>query len=243
MQQPFTHDDLYALLQLAARDATAVQSNGAQAVVDRMRQFMSAQLAEKLPQYDVFVHISVSPYSFDVGSWMNKVKTDASGQVAACTVTWAGAPGVLPAGASNLGIGCVVTYFAKATAQAQPQPQPVAGGERDGFFNLPPNIAFGVTALVNSSAQQTITVYVDDNQNPAATFERNGTQDKNLQTQILNSGKGKVRVVVSANGRTSKLGSRQIDIFKKTYFGLVGAEDGTDDDYNDSLVVLNWPLG
>ena len=95
MQQPFTHDDLYALLQLAARDATAVQSNGAQAVVDRMRQFMSAQLAEKLPQYDVFVHISVSPYSFDVGSWMNKVKTDASGQVAACTVTWAGAPGVL----------------------------------------------------------------------------------------------------------------------------------------------------
>jgi len=243
MQQPFTHDDLYALLQQAATDASAVQANGAQAVVDRMRQFMTTQLTEKLSAYDVFVHISVSPYSFDVGSWMNKVKTDASGQIAACTVTWAGAPGVLPAGASNLGIGCVVTYFAKATAQPQPEPQPAGGGERDGVFNLPANIAFGVTALVNSAAEQTITVYLDDNQTPAATFQGNGTQDKNLQTQVLNSGKGKVKVVVSANGKPSKLGSRQVDLFKKTYFGLVGSEDGTDNDYNDSLVVLNWPLG
>ncbi|CAN7740657.1 fucose-binding lectin II [Paraburkholderia sp. 22099] len=241
MQQPFTHDDLYALLQRAATDATAVQSSGAQAVVDRMRQFMTAQLAETLPQYDVFIHISVSPYSFDVGSWMNKVKTDSTGQIEACTVTWAGAPGVLPAGASNLGIGCVVTYFAKATSQVQPEP--ASGGERDGLFSLPPNIAFGVTSLVNSAAEQTINVYIDDNQNPAATFQGNGTQDKNLQTQVLNSGKGKVRVVVSANGKTSKVGSRQVDIFKKTYFGLVGSEDGTDNDYNDSLVVLNWPLG
>jgi hypothetical protein len=241
MQQPFTHDDLYALLQQAATDATAVQSGGAQPVVDRMRQFMTAQLTEKLSQYDVFVHISVSPYSFDVGSWMNKVKADASGQIVACTVTWAGGPGVLPAAASPYGIGCVVTYFAKAAIQ--PAPQPTTGGERDGIFNLPPNIAFGVTSLVNSAAQQTINVYVDDNPSPAATFEGNGTQDKNLQTQVLKSGKGKVRVVVSANGKNSKIGSRQVDIFKKTYFGLVGSEDGTDDDYNDSLVVLNWPLG
>ena len=204
---------------------------------------MTAQLAEKLPQYDVFVHISVSPYSFDVGSWMNKVKTDATGQIAACTVTWAGAPGVLPAAASKYGIGCVVTYFAKATSQSQPGTQPGVGGERDGVFNLPANIAFGVTALVNAADQQTINVYVDDNQNPAATFQGSGTQDKNLQTQVLNSGKGKVRVVVSVNGKNSKLGSRQVDIFKKTYFGLVGSEDGTDDDYNDGLVVLNWPLG
>ncbi|MET3244259.1 hypothetical protein ABIE53_001004 [Burkholderia sp. OAS925] len=50
------------------------------------------------------------------------IKTDASGQIAACTVTWAGAPGVLPAGASYLGIGCVVTYFAKAALQPQPEP-------------------------------------------------------------------------------------------------------------------------
>ncbi|EKS9883792.1 fucose-binding lectin II [Burkholderia cepacia] len=246
MPQPFTHDDLYALLQLAGNDALAVQAGGDQAVLDRMRQFMTAQLVEKLPQFDVFVHLSTVPYSFDISSWMNKVKTDTTGKIDACTVTWAGAPGVLPGAAAKFGIGAVVTYFAKATAQPQPaQPDPAtnAGGERDGIFNLPPNIAFGVTALVNSAAQQTIEVFVDDNPKPAATFQGAGTQDANLNTQVLNSGKGKVRVVVTANGKPSKIGSRQVDIFKKTYFGLVGSEDGTDGDYNDGIAILNWPLG
>ncbi|KUY78038.1 fucose-binding lectin II [Burkholderia cepacia] len=244
MSQPFTHDDLYALLQLAGNDATAVQANGDQAVLDRMRQFMTTQLVEKLPQYDVFVDIATVPYSFDVGSWQNKVKTDAAGEVVACTVTWAGAPGVLPGAAAKFGVGAVVNYFSKATPQpVQPAPAATGGGERDGVFNLPPNIAFGVTALVNSSAQQTIEVFVDDNPKPAATFQGAGTQDANLNTQIVNSGKGKVRVVVTANGKPSKIGSRQVDIFKKTYFGLVGSEDGGDGDYNDGIAILNWPLG
>ncbi|HEY4353473.1 MAG TPA: fucose-binding lectin II, partial [Paraburkholderia sp.] len=90
---------------------------------------------------------------------------------------------------------------------------------------------------------QTIDVYLDDNPKPAATFKGAGSQNENLQTQILNSGKGRVRVIVSANGKPSRLGSRQVDIFKKAYFGIVGSEDGTDDDYNDGIVVLNWPLG
>jgi hypothetical protein len=122
-----------ALLQLAGNDAIAVQANGDQAVLDRMRQFMTTQLVEKLPQYDVFVDIATIPYSFDVGSWQNKVKADAAGQVIACTVTWAGAPGVLPGAAAKFGVGAVVNYFSKAT----PQPEPTepgtttGGGERD----------------------------------------------------------------------------------------------------------------
>jgi hypothetical protein len=48
---------------------------------------------------------------------------------------------------------------------------------------------------------------------------------------------------VEANGKQSKLGSRQVDIFQKAYFGLVASEDGTDNDYNDCLAILNWPLG
>ncbi|MCO1463186.1 fucose-binding lectin II [Burkholderia multivorans] len=241
MQQPFTHDDLYALLQLAGNDAKAVQANGDQAVLDRMRQFMTAQLVEKLPQYDVFVDIATVPYSFDVGSWQNKVKIDAAGQVVACTVTWAGAPGVLPGAAAKFGVGAVVNYFSKATPQ--PDTATAGGGERDGVFNLPPNIAFGVTALVNSSAQQTIEVFVDDDPKPAATFQGAGTHNTNLNTQIVNSGNGKVRVVVTVNGKPSKIGSRQVDIFKKAYFGLVASEDGTDGDYNDGIAILNWPLG
>lgn len=119
----------------------------------------------------------------------------------------------------------------------------IGGGERDGTFNLPPNIKFGVTALTNAANDQTIDIYVDDNPNPAATFKGAGAQNQNLGTKVLDSGKGRVRVIVMANGKPSRLGSRQIDIFKKSYFGIVGSEDGADDDYNDGIVFLNWPLG
>ncbi|HEM7876270.1 fucose-binding lectin II [Burkholderia contaminans] len=117
------------------------------------------------------------------------------------------------------------------------------GGERDGTFNLPPNIKFGVTALTNAANDQTIDIYVDDNPKPVATFKGAGVQDQNLGTKVLDSGKGRVRVIVMANGKPSRLGSRQVDLFKKSYFGIVGSEDGSDDDYNDGIVFLNWPLG
>ncbi|MBN3830458.1 fucose-binding lectin II [Burkholderia sp. Ac-20344] len=118
----------------------------------------------------------------------------------------------------------------------------VGGGERDGTFNLPPNIKFGVTALTHAANDQTIDIYIDDNPKPAATFKGAGVQDQNLGTKVLDSGKGRVRVIVTANGKPSRLGSRQVDLFKKSYFGIVGSEDGTDDDYNDGIVFLNWPL-
>ncbi|RQR29915.1 fucose-binding lectin II [Burkholderia sp. Bp9142] len=116
-------------------------------------------------------------------------------------------------------------------------------GERDGTFNLPPNIKFGVTALTNAANDQTIDIYIDDSPKPAATFKGAGVQDQNLGTKVLDSGKGRVRVIVTANGKPSRLGSRQVDLYKKSYFGIVGSEDGTDDDYNDGVVFLNWPLG
>ncbi|MCA8300743.1 fucose-binding lectin II [Burkholderia seminalis] len=118
-----------------------------------------------------------------------------------------------------------------------------AGGERDGTFNLPPNIKFGVTALTNAANDQTIDIYIDDNPTPTATFRGAGVQDQNLGTKVLDSGKGRVRVIVMANGKPSRLGSRQVDLFKKSFFGIVGSEDGADDDYNDGIVFLNWPLG
>ncbi|KWO47844.1 fucose-binding lectin II [Burkholderia sp. MSMB1459WGS] len=119
----------------------------------------------------------------------------------------------------------------------------IGGGERDGTFNLPANIKFGVTALTNAANDQTIDIYIDDNPKPAATFKGAGAQDQNLGTKVLDSGKGRVRVIVTANGKPSRLGSRQVDIFKKSFFGIVGSEDGADDDYNDGIVFLNWPLG
>ncbi|MGU5164028.1 fucose-binding lectin LecB, partial [Pseudomonas aeruginosa] len=45
------------------------------------------------------------------------------------------------------------------------------------------------------------------------------------------------------NGRPSDLVSAQVILTNELNFALVGSEDGTDNDYNDAVVVINWPLG
>lgn len=103
-----------------------------------------------------------------------------------------------------------------------------------------PTRKFSVTAFVNAANEQTIDIYVDNNPKPVTTFKGVGEQDENLNTSVLNYGNGRVRVIVRVTGKTSRLGSRKVDLFKNVYFGIVGSEDGTDD-YSDSLVNLNWP--
>lgn len=112
---------------------------------------------------------------------------------------------------------------------------------QQGVFKLPANVSFGATALVNSAATQTITVSVDGQ--PKATFTGSGTTDKNLGTQIINSGSGAVQVTVTANGKASDLVSAQVILANKLNLALLGSEDWTDADYNDSVVIINWPLG
>jgi hypothetical protein len=115
------------------------------------------------------------------------------------------------------------------------------GDSTDGICNLPPNIRFGVTAIANSAAEQTIQIFVDDKQ--VAAWRDWSTESKNTQTQVLPSGHGKVQVKVSANGKPSLIDGRHVAMAGKANFFLVASEDGTDNDYNDCLVVINWPLG
>ncbi|MFM0669493.1 fucose-binding lectin II [Paraburkholderia sediminicola] len=115
---------------------------------------------------------------------------------------------------------------------------------RDGTFKLPPNTRFGVTGLVNSAAAQEIDVFIGDDPKPHTLTGKPGTQDGQMGTIILESdATGHVRLTVTANGKQSKLMSRQVDLNQTIYFGLLGAEDGTDNDYNDCIAILNWPLG
>jgi hypothetical protein len=115
------------------------------------------------------------------------------------------------------------------------------GDPTDGTYNLPPNIRFAVTAIANSSAEQTIQIYVDDKL--VATWRDWSLESKNTPTQVLPSGRGKVQVKVSANGKPSLIDGRHVGMAGKTNFFLVATEDGTDNDYNDCLVVINWPIG
>lgn len=107
-------------------------------------------------------------------------------------------------------------------------------------FTLPPNTNFGATAFTNAASTQDIHVLVDGV--VKAHFTGSGLADKNLGTQIVNSGRGKVQVTVTANGKASDLVSAQITLVNKLHFALLGSEDSTDADYNDAIVLLNWPL-
>jgi len=107
-------------------------------------------------------------------------------------------------------------------------------------FTLPPNTNFGATAFTNAAYEQHIHVLVDGA--VKAQFTGSGLADKNLGTQIVNSGKGNVQVTVTANGKASDLVSAQITLANKLHVALLGSEDFTDADYNDAIVLLNWPL-
>lgn len=113
-----------------------------------------------------------------------------------------------------------------------------------GVFKLPPNTQFGATVLTNAALQQVVTVSV--NGAVVASFQGAGTQDRNLGTRLANSGpNGVVTVTVMANGKPSDVCAGQITMGPKMNmnFGLLGAEDGSDMDYNDAILLLNWPLG
>ena len=111
---------------------------------------------------------------------------------------------------------------------------------QQGIFTLPANINFGATALANAGFVQVITVLVDGV--VKATFTGSGNE-KPLGTQIINSGKGNVVVKVAVNGKPSDMVSSQVVLANRLNFALVGSEDSTDGDYNDGIVILNWPLG
>lgn len=112
---------------------------------------------------------------------------------------------------------------------------------QQGVFTLPADISFGVTVLVNSSAAQQVTVLVGG----ALPGEHAhlGTIDQNLGTKLFNSGRGAVQIQVAANGKASDLVSAQLVLTDKLNVAVVGSEDFTDNDYNDAIALLNWPLG
>ena len=111
---------------------------------------------------------------------------------------------------------------------------------KQGVFTLPANINFGATAFANAAYVQVIKIFVDNVLK--ATFTGSGNE-RNLGTQIINSGKGAVRVTVDANGKPSDLVSAQLILTNKLNMAIVGSEDAGDADYNDGIAILNWPIG
>lgn len=123
--------------------------------------------------------------------------------------------------------------------------------DRNANFTLPPNTDFRAIFFANSPPdyQQHIKLFIGDSAEPAAEYKlttRDGTREA-----TLNSGNGKIRVEVWVNGKLSAADARLAPISGKSAngtpftvnFGIVVTEDRqTGTDYNDGIVLLQWPI-
>lgn len=112
------------------------------------------------------------------------------------------------------------------------------GGRQN--FGLPANINFGLNALINSSVTQTIKVFIDDQL--VDSLSDSGIENKNPGAKIYNSKSGKVGLEVWANGKVSGLKYANNPLNNKPGIAILATEDYSDNDYNDTIVILNWPL-
>ncbi|NHB96140.1 fucose-binding lectin II [Photorhabdus stackebrandtii] len=103
-------------------------------------------------------------------------------------------------------------------------------------FQLPQSIRFGLTAYNNTGThQQTIKVYIDGL--PIDTLTGKGTT-----TKSYTSGTGNICIEIEGNGKPCKLRYSYNTLEGKPGAIIIGAENGTNNNYNNSIVILHWPL-
>ncbi|HEY9132113.1 MAG TPA: fucose-binding lectin II [Dyella sp.] len=115
------------------------------------------------------------------------------------------------------------------------------GGKK--CFKLPANTDFALNALINSAATQTIKVYIDGEDKPSHTLTGSGLKNVNPGQIVAHTKTGQVCVEVSVNGKMSKWRFADNPLDNKPGFIVLGTEDGSDNDYNDTIVFINWGLG
>ncbi|RQR32922.1 AidA/PixA family protein [Burkholderia sp. Bp9142] len=122
------------------------------------------------------------------------------------------------------------------------QPDFKPSSDRDGNFNLPPNTGFKAIFYANAAFKQDLKLFIDDATEPAASFL--GNSDDGVRLFILNSSGGKIRIEASANGKKSAVDARlaPLSAGDRAWLGWLGAEDGVDADFNDGIVILQWPI-
>ncbi|VWC75393.1 AidA/PixA family protein [Burkholderia contaminans] len=122
------------------------------------------------------------------------------------------------------------------------QPGFKPSSDRNGHFTLPPNTAFKAIFYANAADRQDLKLFIDDAPEPAASFV--GNSEDGVRMFTLNSNGGKIRIDASANGRPSATDARlaPLSAGDSVWLGWLGAEDGADADYNDGIVILQWPI-
>ncbi|MCC8466609.1 fucose-binding lectin II, partial [Photorhabdus bodei] len=107
-------------------------------------------------------------------------------------------------------------------------------------FQLPQSIRFGLTAYSNTDIhRQTVKVYIDNLL--VDTLTGKGT-DNLMATKAYTSGTGKVCIEIEGDGKPCKLRYAYNTLDGKPGTVTIGAENDAKNNYNDCVVILNWPL-
>ncbi|KAA1184955.1 fucose-binding lectin II [Photorhabdus heterorhabditis] len=105
-------------------------------------------------------------------------------------------------------------------------------------FQLSKNTQFRLTTYTNTDVhQQTVKVYVDDIL--VDTLTGKGI-DNLIATKSYSSGAGKVCIEIAGDGKPCKLRYAYNTLDGKPGTVIIGAENGNNNHYNDSVVLLNW---
>lgn len=114
-------------------------------------------------------------------------------------------------------------------------------------YDLLPGKNFGVTTLINTGNSITVNIYAEDTPDSLIyTVDGTGVSNKTYSGICKSGNTGKIRVEILANGKPVKQTKYAYHIFDKEYYpqlAVLAAEDGSDNDFNDAIVILNWPLG
>lgn len=149
--------------------------------------------------------------------------------------------------ADNSGSFTVDVYKNQAIGPATTTSHEQKGIQSDNkfTFQLPPGQQFGVTTLINTGASTAVNIYAQNNPDTLLyTVEGTGYPNKTYSGICSTGSNGKVRVEILSNGKPVKTTKFAHHIFdKEPGIAVFAAEDGTDNDYNDAIVILNWPLG
>ncbi|MCC8457448.1 photopexin PpxB [Photorhabdus aegyptia] len=104
-------------------------------------------------------------------------------------------------------------------------------------FQLPHNIKLSLSAYGNTTHQQTIKVYIDDQL--VDTLISQGVNSV-LGFKNYSSSTGKVCIEIIGDGKPCKLRYAYNTLDEKPGTAIIGASNGGNNNYDDSIVVLIW---
>lgn len=98
-----------------------------------------------------------------------------------------------------------------------------------------------VSVFASSSAQQDVIIRAPG---VSPVVVSSPIRDGHVMTQDITPTKpGDWEISIEANGKESEQVSARVELANSLNVIIIGSEDGTDRDFNDTVCIIQWPVG